>query len=172
MKIGIDIGHNCPPDTGCKGIKCEDDLNLNVGNKVIEKLKTLGHQVVPCQPTNADTVKASLTKRCATANAANVDIFVSIHFNCFNGQANGTEVYAMSEVGKKIAKSVLDEIIKLGFNNRGIKDGSKLFVLKNTIMPAILIEGCFVDSQKDMKLYNEEAMANAIVQGLINNYSC
>jgi N-acetylmuramoyl-L-alanine amidase len=33
-------------------------------------------------------------------------------------------------------------------------------------MPAILIEACFIDSQKDMNLYNAEAMANAIVKGL------
>ncbi|MBW4631743.1 MAG: N-acetylmuramoyl-L-alanine amidase [Iphinoe sp. HA4291-MV1] len=166
MKFGIDIGHNCPPDIGAKGIKFEDNLNLDVGNKVIAKLKALGHQVVPCKPTKADTVEDSLAKRCATANSANVDIFVSIHFNIFNAQANGTEVYAMSEIGKKIAKSVLDEITKLGFSNRGIKDGSKLFVIKHTIMPAILIESCFIDSQKDMNLYNAEAIANAIVKGL------
>ncbi|NJM71225.1 MAG: N-acetylmuramoyl-L-alanine amidase [Scytonema sp. RU_4_4] len=169
MKFGIDIGHNCPPDIGAKGIKFEDNLNLDVGNKVIAKLKALGHQVVLCKPTKVDTVEESLSKRCTIANTAHVDIFVSIHFNCFNGQANGTEVYAISEVGKKIAKSVLDEITKLGFKNRGIKDGSKLFVLKNTNMPAILIEGCFIDSPKDMKLYNAEETANAIVKGLTNS---
>lgn len=33
-------------------------------------------------------------------------------------------------------------------------------------MPAILTEGCFVDSQSDMSLYNAESMANAIVKGI------
>ncbi len=66
----------------------------------------------------------------------------------------------------KIAKPVLDEIIKLGYFNRGVKSGSHLFVLKNTNMPAILVEGCFVDSKKDMELFNPEALANAIVKGL------
>ncbi|MEH2325166.1 MAG: N-acetylmuramoyl-L-alanine amidase [Nostoc sp.] len=166
MKFGIDSGHNCPPDTGARGIKFEDNLTLDVGNRVIAKLRALGNEVVVCKPSSASTVRDSLSKRCATANASKVDIYVSIHFNCFNAQANGTEVFATSDTGIKIAKPVLDEIVKLGFFNRGIKSGSHLFVLKNTDMPAILVECCFVDSQKDMNLFNPEAMANAIVKGL------
>ena len=166
MKFGIDSGHNCPPDTGAKGIQLEDNLTLDLGNRVIAKLKALGHEAISCKPSKADTVKESLGKRCDTANAANVDVFVSIHFNFFNGQAYGTEVFAMSEKASKIAHSVLKEIVKLGFFNRGVKSGNHLFVLKNTKMPAILIEACFIDSQKDMNLYNAEAMANAIVKGL------
>ena len=95
-----------------------------------------------------------------------VDVFVSIHFNAFNGFANGSEVFATSNAGRKIAKSVLDEILKMGFFNRGVKNGSHLFVLQNTNMPAILVEGCFIDSPKDMQLFNSESMANAIVKGL------
>jgi N-acetylmuramoyl-L-alanine amidase len=166
MKFGIDSGHNCPPDTGARGIKVEDNLTLDVGNRVIAKLRALGNEVVVCRPSSASTVRDSLSKRCSTANASRVDIFVSIHFNAFNKQANGTEVFATSETGRKIAKPVLDEIIKLGFFNRGVKSGSHLYVLKNTNMPAILIECCFLDSQKDMNLFNPEAMANAIVKGL------
>jgi N-acetylmuramoyl-L-alanine amidase len=166
MKFGIDIGHNCSPDTGARGIKFEDNLTLDVGNRVIAKLKALGHEVISCKPDRADTVRESLSKRCEKANAAKVDIYVSIHFNAFNGQANGTELFATSDTGRKIAKPVLDEIVKLGFFNRGVKSGSHLFVLRNTNMPAILVEGCFIDSQKDMNLFNPEATANAIVKGL------
>ncbi len=166
MKYGIDIGHNCPPDTGARGIRFEDDLTKEVDNLVIAKLKSLGHQVIECKPTKANTVGDSLRKRCAIANINNVELYVSIHFNSFNGQANGTEVFAVSPKGRKIALSVLEEIVKLGFFNRGVKNGSHLYVLRNTNMTAILIECCFVDSRKDMDLYNPEAMANSIVKGL------
>lgn len=166
MKFGIDMGHNCPPDTGASGIKFEDNLTIEVGNKVIEKLRNLGNEVISCKPDKASSVRDSLAKRCEKANNNKVDIYVSIHFNLFNGQANGTEVFATSDTGNKIAKPVLDEIVKLGFFNRGIKNGSQLFVLRNTDMPAILIECCFIDSAKDMRLYDGEAMANAIVKGL------
>ncbi|MBD2386886.1 N-acetylmuramoyl-L-alanine amidase [Cylindrospermum sp. FACHB-282] len=166
MKFGIDIGHNCPPDTGANGIKFEDNLVVEVGNKVIAKLKNLGHDVISCKPDKASSVRESLSKRCAKANTNKVDIYVSIHFNAFNGQANGAEVFATSNAGNKIAKPVLDEIVKLGFFNRGVKNGSQLFVLRNTDMTAILVECCFIDSAKDMRLYDGEAMANAIVKGL------
>ncbi|AFY56661.1 N-acetylmuramoyl-L-alanine amidase [Rivularia sp. PCC 7116] len=166
MRFGIDIGHNSPPDTGANGIKYEDNLTLDVGNRVIGKLKDLGYQVINCKPAKSDSVGDSLRQRCAKANSSKVDIFVSIHFNAFNGFANGTEVFAASDTGKKIAKPVLDEILKMGFFNRGVKNGSHLFVMKNTNMPAILVECCFIDSAKDMKLFNSESMANAIVKGL------
>ncbi|WP_373530369.1 N-acetylmuramoyl-L-alanine amidase [Nostoc sp.] len=171
MKFGIDSGHNSPPDTGARGIKIEDNLTLDVGNRVITKLRALGNEVVVCKPSSASTVRESLSKRCTTANASKVDIFVSIHFNAFNRQANGTEIFATSESGRKIAKPVLDEIVKLGFFNRGVKSGSHLFVLRNTDMPAILVECCFIDSAKDMNLFEPEAMANAIVKGLTGKVS-
>ena len=167
MRFGIDIGHNCSPDTGARGIKFEDNLTLDVGNRVIAKLRALGHEVVECKPERAGTVRESLTRRCDRANSAKVDEYVSIHFNAFNSQANGTEIFAVSEKSRQIAKPVLDEIVKLGFFNRGVKNGSHLFVLRNTNMPGILVEGCFIDSQKDMSLYNPEAIANAIVKGLV-----
>jgi N-acetylmuramoyl-L-alanine amidase len=166
MKFGIDIGHNCPPDTGVTGIKQEDILTKEVGTKVISKLKALGHNVIECTPKEADTVRASLSRRCETANNAKVDIYVSIHFNGFNQQAHGTEVYAISEQATKIAQPVLDEIVKLGFFERGVKSGNHLYVLRNTDMPAILVECCFCDSEKDMNLLNTESIANAVVKGL------
>lgn len=35
MKFGIDMGHNCPPDTGATGIKQEDALTKAVGTQLI-----------------------------------------------------------------------------------------------------------------------------------------
>jgi N-acetylmuramoyl-L-alanine amidase len=166
MKFGLDIGHNCPPDSGAEGIKSENKLTMEVGNKVIAKLENLGHTVIACKPNSASTVNQSLGSRCEKANSNRVDIFVSIHFNAFNGQANGTEVFAISDAGKKVAQKVLDEIVKLGFFNRGVKSGSHLYVLRRTNMPGILIECCFIDSAKDIQLYDGETMANAIVAGL------
>lgn len=166
MKFGIDMGHNAPPDTGAVGWAKEDDLTKAVGNQVIEKLEALGHEVVNCTPRRASSVVDSLRRRVNTANARNVDLYVSIHFNAFNGRANGTEVFAASSAGRRYAQPVLNQIINLGFYNRGVKNGSHFFVLKNTNMPAILIECCFIDSWRDRNLYGTEAMVNAIVKGL------
>lgn len=166
MKYGIDIGHNCPPvDTGAVGIRKEDELNKEVGVRVMEKLKVLKHEVVYCTPSYATSLVNSLYKRTNKANVEKVDIYVSIHFNAGGGR--GTEVFAISKNGKQIAKRVVDAIASLGYVNRGVKDGSSLYVLKNTKMPAILVEGGFVDSKEDMGKFNAEKIASAIVKGLI-----
>ncbi|MCB2300219.1 N-acetylmuramoyl-L-alanine amidase [Clostridium tagluense] len=165
MKYGIDIGHNCPPvDTGAVGIRKEDELNKQVGDRVIEKLKALKYEVVNCTPSFASNLGNSLYKRVNKANEEKVDVYVSIHFNIGGGR--GTEVFAISTEGKAIAKRVVDAIAALDYVNRGVKDGSWLYVLKNTKMPAILVEGGFVDSKEDMQRFNAEKTANAIVKGL------
>ncbi|MEC4820002.1 MAG: N-acetylmuramoyl-L-alanine amidase [Scytonema sp. PMC 1069.18] len=167
MKFGIDCGHNCPPDIGATGIEQEDRLTLAVGTMVMALLCQIGHEVVNCTPTSASSVSDSLFKRCNVANNTNVDVFVSIHFNVFNGQAHGAEVFAVSDTGRELAQSVLTEIVKLGFTDRNVKDGTHLYVVKNTKAPAILVECCFIDSAKDMGIFDIEKMAHAIVKGLV-----
>lgn len=171
MKFGIDIGHNCRPDSGAVGIKSEDALTTDVGNRVIAKLRALGHEVVECKPNEASSVGNSLAQRVRTANAHRVDMFASIHFNAFNGKAHGAEVFIASQSGRQFGEPVLNELVKLGFANRGLKSGSPFYVLKYTRMPAILIECCFIDSPRDMTIFDPEATAIAIVRGLTGKTS-
>ncbi|MCP6759689.1 MAG: N-acetylmuramoyl-L-alanine amidase [Fischerella sp. CENA71] len=168
MKFGIDIGHNCPPDIGATGIKQEDDLTKAVGEIVIQNLQKAGNTVVNCTPSSATDLNDSLSKRVNKANKEKVDFYVSIHFNKFNGTANGTEVYAISPKACEVADRVLNEIVELGFRDRGVKSAN-YFVLKNTDMPAILVECCFCDSPIDMAKFNSQKMADAITKGLIGN---
>jgi N-acetylmuramoyl-L-alanine amidase len=164
MKFGIDMGHNVRPDTGATGVRQEDDVIREVGVRVIEKLRGLGHVVVVCTPSSATSVGNSLYQRVKKANDNNVDIFVSIHFNAGGGR--GSEVFAASPQGREIAQKVLEQIVTLGFVNRGVKDGSWLYVIRNSSAPSILIECAFVDSREDMAKYKPEDMARAIVKGL------
>ncbi|WP_310429220.1 N-acetylmuramoyl-L-alanine amidase [Chamaesiphon sp. VAR_48_metabat_135_sub] len=178
MKFGIDCGHNCPPeDTGAIGIKREDPLTLDVGRKLMAKLASAGHSVVNCTPNSASTLGESLRKRVDKANSSAVDIFVSIHFNKFldgtatTDSAIGCEIYALSNIAAAIARPVLGKIANLGFKNKGVKSAN-FFVLKNTSMPAILIEVCFLDSTADMNLFNSvgaDRIAEAIKDGLIGD---
>jgi N-acetylmuramoyl-L-alanine amidase len=171
--IGIDIGHNCYPDSGAVGVKKEDDLVMEVGKLAIASLKSKGIKVIECKPaTNrVNTVRDSLQARVAIANRNNVQLYCSLHFNAFNGKASGTEVFAISTAGANVAGNVLKELVSLGFANRGVKDGSHLHVLRLTKMPAILVESCFCDSLNDMKLYNPQQVANAIVEGILKGLS-
>lgn len=171
MKYGIDIGHNVKPsDTGAYGVVQEDVLTKELGTVVGEMLVKRGHEVIYCTPASATNIRDSLQKRCDIANRNKVDLFVSFHFNAYNDSANGCEVFAISSTGKEYARAVLKAIITTApFMNRGVKDGSRLFVLRKTNMPAILIETCFCDSQFDMRLYreNKEKIAVAIAEALL-----
>lgn len=166
MKLAIDIGHNCPPDTGASKFGNEDKMNRLIGEQLISKLAKAGIDVVDCRPSLATNVTSSLVKRCVAANREDANYFVSIHHN--SGGGKGVEVFAISEKGKAIAYKVLAEITKLGFNDRGVKSQG-FYVLNNTLMPAILIEVCFVDCKSDVELWESlghEKIAQAIFDGL------
>lgn len=164
LKFGIDMGHNNPYDTGASAYKNEDNLIKQVGEKVIRNLVDLGYTVINCTPKTAVSLNDSLFQRVKAANDNNVDVFVSIHFN--SGGGTGTEVYADSTDGRKIGERVVSEISALGYYNRGVKDGKRLYVIRNTNATAILVECAFVDSKQDMDMFDSKSMANAIVKGL------
>ncbi len=65
------------------------------------------------------------------------------------------------------ATRVLNNLVGLRYTNRGIKDGSNLYVIRNTKAKAMLIECCFCDSKEDMDKYDAERMASAIVEGIV-----
>lgn len=167
MKIAIDPGHKTPPDTGAKGFLIEQDLNQEIYAELSWLLIDAGVEVINCRPTvRVETVAESLKQRCAIANAAKADYFISIHHN--SGGGTGSEVFAISEVGKKLAKPVLENLCSLGFKNRGVKI-SKFYVLKHTRMPAILVEVCFIDKKSDCDLWERlgaKTIAKAIFDGL------
>jgi len=172
MKIGLDPGHNCKPDTGCSGLfprfPTEDTLTKELADKCKERLEKQGFEVVVCLPEKpVRSVSESLQARVNKANKEKVDLFVSLHFNCFNKSANGTECFAISNTGRRVAKLICDEICKAcGFVNRGVKNGDRLFVVRNTLAPAVLVEVCFCDSELDMRRYDADKAAGAILSGI------
>lgn len=165
MKFAIDPGHGIYPDTGAEGFINEQNCALDIANSVISKLQTLGHTAWNVRPTKTSSVVDSLQRRCDASSGT--DYLVSIHLNAGGGK--GTEVFAMSEAGKALANKVLTQLVDLGFVNRGVKDGSGLYVIKHSSPVAILIEVCFVDTQSDASLYAQlgaDKVADAIVLGL------
>ena len=172
--IGIDIGHNLRCDVGAVGIRREDELNLLVGKALISKFKGVGIKVIECLPSSASSHRDSLSKRCRAANYGNVDIFISIHHNaCPGGYGSeclcikGGQQNALSE---RLSKVILEEVCKLGFRNRGVKDRRDLYVINNTTMPAVIVECAFVDSTRDMNGYDSERMAESIFRGVCRFY--
>ena len=175
LRFNIHAGHNPSGMVACGsvGYLNESDENREVCLRVADKLRALGHEVHDCTVNDGVNQKDVLQKIVSNCLKNEVDFDVSIHFNAIkheevsDGKTKGTEVwiYPNSEA-EPLAKAVCDSIAELGFTNRGVKYSDKLYVLKNTKAPALLIECCFVDDVDDVLLYNVEKMADAIVKGL------
>lgn len=134
----------------------------------MDYLRSRGVTVVDCTNDYASTVSENLSRIVAMANAQPLDLFVSIHFN--SGGGRGTEVFTYNAEKFKQAELVCENMAKLGFVNRGIKDGSNLYVVHRTNARAMLVEVCFVDTKSDVDLYNvvgADAIAKAIGDAII-----
>lgn len=165
-KYAIDFGHGVGQDRGAYNILSEEDIINAVGSLVVSLLRGRGHEVIEVRPTSASSVSDSLIKRVNKADANNVDLFVSIHANAGCGVGSEVFTYRAEEVPE--ARNVLNNLVALGFTDRGIK-GNNLYVVNQTKATAMLIEICFTDTQSDVDLYNKlgaEAIANAIVNGI------
>lgn len=173
MKILVNAGHTISgAGYGAVGILKESEETRKIANALINELKKRNHSVVNC---TIDKSTNYLKEVVDKANKNGGDLFVSIHLNAFNGNAYGSEVYTWK--GAKNNK-VCDELQKLGFKNRGIKNGNHLYVIRNTKMEAILVEVCFIDNKNDIALYKKlgvEKIAKAIADGIVkatNNEIC
>lgn len=127
--------------------------------------------------TRRDDEYVSLEDRCNFANNLEADLFVSIHLNAdpdddtdSQQEASGEEIW-YHHAGlpyANIMRSYVDQIVPGAF--RGVKRTNSLYVLKNTKMPAVLIECAFIDSLKDMHYLNKrERLVRAgelIAQGI------
>ena len=171
MRIGINCGHTVSGTKGCGAVGYIDESveTRRVGIKLETLLSKAGHKVYDCTDDYAPSESANLSKIVAMANKQPLDLFVSIHFNKHKGQAHGTEVHTYGGVNHAEAVSVCNALEKLGFTNRGIKDGSGLSVLRRSEAKAILVEVCFVDNKTDTELYKKigaDAVAQAICKAI------
>lgn len=166
--LGIDFGHGCSYDGGAvSNLITEEQIINEVGASVVSKLQTLGYSIIQLRPSSASSTGEALRLRYTKANDNGVERCISIHANCGGGY--GTEVFTYNGQDRGGAGNVLNELVSLGFTNRGIKSGNHLAMIKRPSMTAMLIEICFIDSEKDVNLYKTlgvDRIASAIVKGL------
>ncbi len=182
--VVVDPGHGSP-DPGAKGPSgtLEKDNNLAIAQFLGEELKTAGAKVVLSRtddnsPANtAGTVyteRADLQKRVDIANENNADLFISIHNDSWQ-TAHGTTTFYSSEnpsySSYKLAQLIQSQLTReIGTQNLGVKD-SRLYVLRNNTMPAVLVEVAFISYPTEEKLLADDAFrkkaAHGISQGVL-----
>jgi N-acetylmuramoyl-L-alanine amidase len=159
MKIAVNNGHGLytagkrtPPFPGSNKVIKEWEFNHPTALKLADILKADGHEVLLISNTPEDT---PLDVRVNKANSWRADLYVSIHYNAYQGvwgDHGGFEtLYQTNSVnGKRIAQLVQDELAKvLKWRNRGIKPRSDLFELNRTLMPAVIVEAGFMDNLQE-----------------------
>ncbi len=108
----------------------------------------------------------SLPKICKDANAWGADLFVSVHFNA--GGGDGFEGYVHNENRVPLGRVFAKHVKEAGQNLRnssiapGVKIQPGFVVLRETTMPAVLLEGAFVDNKKDITDWNDDAELKAL----------
>src|SRR5690625_3067408 len=155
--IVLDAGHGgTDPGASGHGIK-EKDLTLNRVLAIKNKLESEYEGVKIILTRSGDTYP-TLTQRTNIANNAGADLFVSDHKNSHNGSARGFETFVYTGASKAsrsyqnvIHKEVYERIKKHGIPDRGQKS-QNFAVLRQTKMPAVLLEEAFIDNKTDNDL--------------------
>ena len=165
MKICVNAGHTkFGKGTGASKYLNESTETRKIAYELMKLLADSKHEVIPAV---YDRSANNLKEAVQLANNKAADLFISIHCNAGGGQ--GCEVYTWK--GQQVAQAVkaCNNLANLGFKNRGVKDGSSLYVIKNTKCTAILIEVCFVDNKADAELFKSVGV-NAIAKALYNSF--
>ncbi len=165
----LDAGHGgTDPGATYNGRKESNDV-LKLTLRVGEILKDNGEAVSYTRTTDK---ALSLAERSNIDKAGSYDYFVSIHRNAYQPEkAKGVETHIYASCGKReeLAKKVNDNLVAVGFTNRGVKI-SNFHVLRETKSAAILIETGFIDNTSDNNLFDSkfEAIAQAIAKGCLS----
>ena len=173
--IVVDAGHG-GFDLGACHHSCEEkDLALSTALLLKRHLNQMGYRVVLTR--NRD-IFIPLKERANMANESKSKLFVSIHYNAAQSvNAQGIEVYYFNKgdklrisSSKKLASSVLSKLLhRTGAPSRGVKHGNFL-VIRETKMPAILVEGGFITSPKERAFLQsreyQEEVAQAVAEGI------
>ena len=173
-KIFLGVGHGgSDPGAVANGLR-ESDLNLAIALACRDELVRHGVTVKMSRTKDENDTLSEEIKEC---NAFNPDYAIDIHNNA--GGGDGVEVFHSKANSKdnKLAQNVLDAIVAIGQNSRGLKtklnsSGTDYFgFIRQIKAPSILVECAFVDNKKDIAIIDTKAeqrtMGIAIAKGIL-----
>ncbi|HEX7057084.1 MAG TPA: N-acetylmuramoyl-L-alanine amidase family protein [Bacilli bacterium] len=170
-KVVVDAGHG-GTDPGSTGYSKKDEKWFTLA--LAKKLAAILGNDSSIEPilTRSDDSTVSLDERVAIANKENADLFVSIHGNIYeNSQSiRGTETYYARDESIPLAEELHKRVLSAtGFPDRHVRK-ENYRVIKNTKMPAVLLEIGYLSNPTDEKnMLNEsfqEKLAGEIASGI------
>ncbi len=183
IRIYIDQGHNpTGHNTGAEGNGLrEQDVNYEVGTYLNSLLNDDPRFTARLSRPTPDTIlgtsnATSLRERVNAANSWPADYFISIHCNSnVNTAINGTEVYVYQENTQSywLAQHILNAIVaQVGTRDNGVRVNPSLYVLRQTTMPAVLVELAYLSNAGDAQKLRDDprGFAWGIYNGLLSYF--
>lgn len=167
MKIFIDPGHGGrDPGATANGLQ-EKTICLQVAQKLNHILmETYDDIQTKLSRTTDQTL--SLKARTDMANSWGADYLVSIHINAGGGTGfesyiyNGT--YDNKEKSKQLRDPVHENVVEAtDFKDRGKKEAN-FHMLRESLMPAVLTESGFIDTDSDAEHLQDDDFLDALAQ--------
>jgi hypothetical protein len=170
MKIFIDPGHG-GKDPGAIGNGLQEkDVVLELALALAQVLEAYDCQVKLARDKDIYVDNGDRTKE---ANRWGADLYFSIHINGHtNTSANGYEDFIYptapqktAEIRKAIHNAISRVWVNAGRTNRGIKTAN-FQVLRETKMPAVLVENGFITNSQDAGLLKNESFRAQLVEAM------
>lgn len=178
-KIAIDAGHGlhtagkrCMKKLDPKETR-EWTINSRVASALSDYLKSAGHDVRRMDDTTG-AADVSLATRVERANKWAADFYISVHHNSGVGgtTGGGTEVYVCpgcSSKSRTAQTAIYTNAVKCGKLKGNRSNGARnadFYVLRNTKMPACLIECGFMDSKTDIDFILDPEWSKDVALGI------
>lgn len=172
--IVIDPGHGGEDagDLGPSGT-AEGEMCWDIALRLEKRLRELGARV---RFTRTHSESPDVSERGRRANDLGADLFISIHLNAHEeAAAEGACTYYWrgSVAGERLADLVQDALVELG--TRDCRSHPRSYqLLRETRMPAVLIEPCFITNPgEEQRLYephSRDLIADAIASAVRHYY--
>lgn len=182
-KILLDAGHGGQdPGAVHRGL-LEKQINLEVALKTAQALEKAGAKVILTRDSDIDFYpkylrgihkkRSDLNHRIEMGEEEQAHFLLSLHVNKdYHASCYGAEVFyhPTSKVGKALAMSLQEEFKLLQPRNRRIAKAADYYLLKNSTMPAVIIEMGFISNPEEKALLQkgsyQDKIAQTIVKGL------
>lgn len=146
---------------------CERDINIIQGKECGRVLQEHGFNV------KYDTLNSDVNAEVNIINNVNADVTINIHNNAGGGDGFEAFCFSRNTKAKNLCQCIEKEVIAIGQNSRGIKNGDKLAVIRKTTPLTILLEGAFLDSNDRFIIDTIEEQKNfglAYAKGILNYF--
>jgi len=182
--VVIDPGHGgWDPGMVGGGDILEKDINLQIAVKLQTLLEQGGATVLMTRIEDEALGRgkqSDMRARSSLAGASSADVVISIHQNSYPSEnVRGTQVffYEGSERSRRLAEHIQAEVKHfLGqINNREAKADITYYILRQTSIPAVIVECGFLSSSAEARLLvdgeYQERMAWAIYKGILEYFN-